>query len=110
MITLDYMAFVRALMESRQLQDFTLDVLRVPVESGASCFYSSGQRAFYFLLSHDLPVGCSIASERSALLVDEAWLQKDLAKIHEFYGQLAIELPDGHSLSEIEFLRVIPRL
>jgi len=108
MIAVDYISFVKQLLDSRQIKTYHLDIYRINIPGNSQRIYTSGQRALFYLLTDSLPEGTLIASENSALLVDTTWNSKSLSKIHEFKGQLSIELPDKGLITEIEFIRAIP--
>ena len=109
MIALDYIAQVKQLLASRRIEDYYLDIYKISIATAEQVKYTTGQRALYYLLTESLPIGCLIVSENSALQVDESWQYKSLSKIHEFLGQMIIELPETGAIQEIEFIRVIPR-
>lgn len=109
MIAVDYISYVRQLIDTRNIKNYYLDILRINIPSSNQRIYTSGQRAIFYLLTENLPVGTVIASENSAIIIDQAWQNKGLSKIQEFLGQLVIELPDTGLISEIEFIRAIPR-
>jgi hypothetical protein len=110
MIAVDYISYVRQLLDTRKITSYHLDILRINIPANTQRIYTSGQRAYFYLLTENLPEGCLIASENTALLVNQDWSSKSLSKIQEFKGQMLIELPEAGVIREIEFIRAIPRL
>ena len=109
MISLEAIRYIEKLLSAREIENFYLDVFQVPLADQMRRVYTDANRGFFYLISHQLPVGTTIASESSVLFVDEKWNDKTITKVQEFSGQIAIELPENHGLKQIEFIRAIPR-
>lgn len=109
MISVESIGYVERLLVTRQVKDFYLDVFTLVLDPSQKNFYSDANRGYYYLLTHELPQGTTIASETAILEVDENWSSRGITKIQEFGGQLAIHLPNPGALSQVEFIRAIPR-
>lgn len=109
MISIESIAFIKQLIASREIEDYYFDIFKMYIPSNQRNIYTDGFTGFYYLLTHELPIGTIIASEISALQIDDNWANKTITKIHEFSGQLRVYLPENANIKEIEFARAIPR-
>lgn len=110
MISIESIAYIQRLLATRKVEGYYLDIYTLLIPPGFDKLYTDADRAFYYLLTHTLPLGTVIASETSVLQVDESWDAKTITKIHEFGGQMSIQLPHAGLLNQIEFVRAIPRI
>lgn len=110
MISIESIAYIERLLASRQIQDYYLDLFTLVIPPNALRISTDANRGYYYLLTHELPQGVQIASEISVLNVDESWAAKTITKIQEFSGQMSIKLPDLGVVSQLEFVRAIPRV
>lgn len=109
MISIDAMAYVQQLLASRQIKDYYLDIHKVVIAPSKTRVYTQAHRGYFYLLTHELPLGLEIYSENWVLQVDQSWGAKTITKIQEFSGQLSIHLPQAGLINEIEFIRAIER-
>jgi len=109
MISLEALAYIERLLATRGIDQAYTDVFTMVLDPGKTQFYTEANRGFLYLLTHNLPMGTRIASETNIMEVDEGWQAKGITKVQEFKGQLAVQLPSAGSLSQLEFLRAIPR-
>ena len=109
MISVESIGYIERLLASRGITDFFLDVCALTIDPKEKDHYGNAFRGFHYLLSHELPEGTTIASETAILQVDKDWTKRGITKIQEFGGQIAIHLPEAGILSQIEFIRAIPR-
>lgn len=110
MISLETIGYVERLLATRGIDSYYMDVYALVLDPAASDFYTEANRGFYYLLTHELPQGTQIASETNILQVDSGWGARGITRVQEFGGQLAIHLPNPGGLSQIEFIRAIPRI
>lgn len=109
MISVESIGYVERLLATREVKEFYLDVFTLVLDPSKRDYYADANRGYYYLLTHELPQGTTIASETAILQVDENWPSRGITKIQEFGGQLAIHLPSPGALSQVEFIRAIPR-
>ena len=109
MISLEALAYIERLLATRGIEDPYTDVFTMVLNPKKTQFYSPANRGFLFLLTHNLPLGTSIASETNILQIDAQWQNRGITKIQEFSGQIAVQLTAPGSLNQVEFLRAIPR-
>lgn len=109
MISVEAVGYVERLLATRQVKDFYLDVFTLVLDPVKKDYYSDANRGFFYLLTHELPQGTTIASETAILQIDESWTSRGITKIQEFGGQLAVHLPAPGAISQVEFIRAIPR-
>jgi hypothetical protein len=109
MISIESIAYIERLLASRQIQDYYLDIFTLVIPPDKLRMTTDANRGYYYLLTHELPQGVQIASETSVLQVDDSWAAKTITKIQEFSGQMSFKLPDLGVVSQLEFVRAIPR-
>lgn len=109
MISVETIAYIKSLLASRRIREYYLDIFSLVVDPEATQVYTDAHRGFYFLLTHTLPQGLVIASETNVLQVDATWDGRTITKIQEFGGQMGIFLPVAGAVSQLEFIRAIPR-
>lgn len=109
MISIESIAYIERLLASRQIEDYYLDIYTLAIPPDVVRITTDANRGYYYLLTHELPQGVQIASETSVLNVDESWSGKTITKIQEFTGQMSIKLPEIGVISQLEFVRAIPR-
>lgn len=109
MTTVETIAYVKSLLASRRISDYYLDIYTLVLDPAKAEAYTDAHRGYYYLLTHTLPEGLVIASETNVLQVDAAWDNRTITKIQEFGGQMGVFLPAAGAISEIEFIRAIPR-
>ena len=110
MISLEAISYIDRMLKSRGITDYYCDVFTLVCDPNKKDFYTPAFQGYCYLLSHDLPMGTTIASETSALNIDQNWGTKNITKVYEFGGQIALYLPQTGILTEVEFFRVIPRI
>lgn len=109
MISLEAISYIERMLGSRDITDYYCDVFTITCDPTKKDFYSDANPGICYLLTHNLPEGTTIASETSALNIDQNWENKTITKVHEFSGQIAIHLPQVGAINQIEFFRAIPR-
>lgn len=109
MISLEAITYIERMLQSRGISDYYCDVFTLVCDPNKKDFYTPAFEGYCFLLSHDMPLGTVIASETSVLNIDQNWETKNITKVQEFSGQIALHLPEAGVLSQVEFFRAIPR-
>lgn len=109
MISLEVISYIERMLGSRNITDYYCDVFTITCDPTKKDFYSDVNAGYLYLLTHNLPEGTTIASETSALNIDQNWQDKNITKVHEFSGQVTLHLPQPGAVSEVEFFRAIPR-
>lgn len=109
MISLEAIGYIERLLATRGVTHYYMDVYCIVLDPLKTDFYSEANRGFLFLLTHELPEGTRIASETNILEIDSSWPIRGITKIQEFGGQIAVHFPSPGNISQLEFIRAIPR-
>ena len=108
-VSVDIFGYVRGVLASRGITDYSLDVYRWVIPAGRRHHNTGGERALYYLLPQPLPAGAVLISDTWALRVGAQWSSAGMGQIQEFSGQLSLRLPAGATVEELTFLRVRER-
>lgn len=107
---MDVFSFIERTLSARGIKDYYMDTYALTLHPAKKSHYSLGSQHLYYLISEYLPEGTLILSETSAFQVGPNFSTSGIAKVKEFTGQLAVHLPTTGAVSQLEFIRIIPRI
>lgn len=94
---------IDAILKSEGINNYMIAYVNRDVKEGDNLV--SNHQALHFLISENLPEGLEVISETHALKVGPT----QPTKLHMFYGQMLIRVPVGAGITDLDFVRVVPK-